>query len=193
MNIGFIGLGNVGSKLSGSLIRNGHDVTVLDLNPALVAEKVATGAKPVESPVQLMRDCDAVITCLPSPAASNAVMQEMLPEVCEGKIWMEMSTTDQAEAVRLGNLVIEAGGAAADCRVSGGCHRADTGNISIFAGCDRVTFERILPLPLVYHWLGRVGHERHDVIAFSQNDSVVSVAFLIAPRMDSDSIIETAF
>ena len=59
---------------------------------------------------------------------------------------MEMSTTDQAEAVRLGGLVIEAGGSAVDCPVSGGCHRADTGNISIFAGCDRATFERILPL-----------------------------------------------
>ena len=79
MKIGFIGLGNVGSKLSGSLIRNGHDLTVLDLNPDLMAEKVATGAKPAESPAQLMRDCDAVITCLPSPAASSAVMQEMLP------------------------------------------------------------------------------------------------------------------
>jgi 3-hydroxyisobutyrate dehydrogenase len=146
MKIGFIGLGNVGGKLSGSLIRNGHDVTVLDLNPDLVAEKVATGAKAADNAAQMMRDCDAVITCLPSPAASNAVMQEMLPEVCEGKIWMEMSTTDQAEAVRLGNLVVEAGGAAVDCPVSGGCHRADTGNISIFAGCDRATFERILPL-----------------------------------------------
>ena len=146
MKIGFIGLGNVGGKLSGSLIRNGHDVSVLDLNPDRVAEKIGKGAKAGESPAQLMRDCDVVITCLPSPAASNAVMQKMLPEVCEGKIWMEMSTTDQAEAVRLGNLVIEAGGAAADCPVSGGCHRADTGNISIFAGCDRATFERILPL-----------------------------------------------
>jgi|TARA_E500000178_G_scaffold326665_1_gene355084 3-hydroxyisobutyrate dehydrogenase len=146
MKIGFIGLGNVGSKLSGSLIRNGHGVTVLDLNPDRVAEKITKGAKAAESAAQLMRDCDAVITCLPPPAASNAVMQEMLPEVCEGKIWMEMSTTDQAEAVRLGHLVIEAGGAAVDCPVSGGCHRADTGNISIFAGCDRATFERILPL-----------------------------------------------
>ena len=33
-----------------------------------------------------------------------------------------------------------------DCPVSGGCHRAATGNISVFAGCDRATFERILPL-----------------------------------------------
>lgn len=146
MKIGFIGLGNVGGKLSGSLLRNGFDLMVYDLDPDLVAQKVAKGATAGESPAQMMRDCDAVITCLPSPAASDAVMQDMLPEVCNGKIWMEMSTTDQAEAERLGGLVIGAGGAAVDCPVSGGCHRADTGNISILAGCDRATFERILPL-----------------------------------------------
>jgi 3-hydroxyisobutyrate dehydrogenase len=146
MRIGFIGLGNVGGKLSGSLLRNGFDLNVHDLNADLVADMVARGATAGQSPEQMMRDCDAVITCLPSPTASDAVMQEMLPEICEGKIWMEMSTTDQAEAERLGGLVIAAGGAAVDCPVSGGCHRADTGNISIFAGCDRTTFERILPL-----------------------------------------------
>ncbi len=145
MKVGFIGLGNVGAKLSGSLLRNGIDLTVHDLNPDLVAQFVAKGAKPAENPAQLMRDCDAVITCLPSPAASDAVMQQMLPEVVDGKIWMEMSSTDEAEVKRLGALVIAAGGAAVDCPVSGGCHRADTGNIAIFAGCDRATFERILP------------------------------------------------
>jgi len=145
MKVGFIGLGNVGHKLSGSLLRNGVDLTVHDLNSDLVDLFVEKGAKRGESPAQLMRDCDAVITCLPSPAASDAVMQEMLPEVKAGKIWMEMSTTDEAEAKRLGAMVIERGGAAVDCPVSGGCHRADTGNIAIFAGCDRATFERILP------------------------------------------------
>ena len=145
MKVGFIGLGNVGGKLSGSLLRNGTDLTVHDLNAELVAELVEKGAKAAESPEQLMRDCDAVITCLPSPAASDAVMQEMLPEVGSGKIWMEMSTTDEAEAKRLGAEVIKRGGAAVDCPVSGGCHRAASGNISIFAGCDRETFERILP------------------------------------------------
>ena len=146
MKIGFIGLGNVGGKLSGSLLRNGHDLTVHDLNGDLVADFVARGAKAATSPAQMMRDCDVVITCLPSPAASAAVMQQMLPEVGPGKIWMEMSTTDADEIRRLGGLVIAACGAAVDCPVSGGCHRADTGNISIFAGCDRATFERILPL-----------------------------------------------
>jgi 3-hydroxyisobutyrate dehydrogenase len=146
MKIGFIGLGNVGGKLSGSLLRNGHDLTVHDLNADLVSDFVARGAKAATSPAQMMRDCEVVITCLPSPAASDAVMQQMLPEVGPGKIWMEMSTTDADEIRRLGGLVIAAGGAAVDCPVSGGCHRADTGNISIFAGCDRATFERILPL-----------------------------------------------
>ena len=50
MKIGFIGLGNVGSKLSGSLIRNGYDITVPDLNPILMAQKkVVTGAKPANN------------------------------------------------------------------------------------------------------------------------------------------------
>ena len=146
MKVGFIGLGNVGGKLSGSLLRNGVELMVHDLNEDFVKAKVAAGAVAGESPARMMRECDAVITCLPSPAASAAVLKEMLPEVKAGKIWMEMSTTDEAEVKRIGAEVIAAGGAAVDCPVSGGCHRADTGNISIFAGCDRETFERILPL-----------------------------------------------
>jgi 3-hydroxyisobutyrate dehydrogenase len=146
MKVGFIGLGNVGGKLSGSLLRNGVDLYVHDLNADFVAAKVADGATDGTSPADVMQTCDVVITCLPSPAASAAVMAEMLPHVGPGKIWMEMSTTDPDEIKRLGAAVIDAGGAAVDCPVSGGCHRADTGNISIFAACDRPTFERILPL-----------------------------------------------
>ncbi|MGR3563936.1 MAG: NAD(P)-dependent oxidoreductase [Heliomarina sp.] len=146
MRVGFIGLGNVGGKLSGSLIRNGVAVSVFDLNSALVDKAVEKGATKAADAAAIMRDSDVVITCLPSPAASDAVMTEMLPEVTQGKTWLEMSTTDEAEIRRLGALVIEKGGAAVDCPVSGGCHRADTGNISIFAGCDRDTFDRVLPL-----------------------------------------------
>ncbi|WP_353350505.1 NAD(P)-dependent oxidoreductase [Aquicoccus sp. SU-CL01552] len=146
MKVGFIGLGNVGSKLAGSLLRNGFDLTVLDRKPDLVANFTARGAGGADSAAALMRNNDVVITCLPSPAASAEVMTEMLPEVGPGKTWLEMSTTDEAEIRRLAALVTQKGGAAVDCPVSGGCHRADTGNISIFAGCDRETFERVLPL-----------------------------------------------
>ncbi|MEM6728273.1 MAG: NAD(P)-dependent oxidoreductase [Pseudomonadota bacterium] len=146
MQIGFIGLGNVGGKLAGSLLRNGQALQVHDLNGALVDAFVARGAEAGGSPEAMMKACDAVVTCLPSPAASAAVMDEMLPEVASGKIWLEMSTTDAAEVTRLGALVEARGGAAVDCPVSGGCHRAATGNISIFAGAERETFERVLPL-----------------------------------------------
>lgn len=146
MQIGFIGLGNVGGKLAGSLLRNGVDLMVHDLSPPLVDGFVARGAKAATSPAQMMADCDVVITCLPSPAACDAVVTAMLPAVTDGKIWMEMSTTDAQEVARLAGEVAARGGAAVECPVSGGCHRADTGNISIFAGCDRPTFERVLPI-----------------------------------------------
>ena len=94
MKVGFIGLGNVGGKLAGSLLRNGHDLSVHDLDPALVAGFVARGAKDGENPAALMRENEVVVTCLPSPAACESVLTEMLPEIGPGKIWLEMSTTD---------------------------------------------------------------------------------------------------
>ena len=149
MKIGFIGLGNVGGKLAGSLLRNGFDLTVRDLDRDAAQPFLAAGAHWGENPGQMMRAADAVITCLPSPAASASVLEAeegLLSAVGDGKIWMEMSTTDEAEVRRLGEKVSALGGEPVDCPVSGGCHRADTGNISIFAGCERSTFERILPL-----------------------------------------------
>ncbi|KHA52899.1 NAD(P)-dependent oxidoreductase [Sulfitobacter geojensis] len=146
MKVGFIGLGNVGGKLAGSLLRNGVDLAVYDLNAGSVADFVARGARDGGSAAALMQDCDAVITCLPSPAACAAVVAEMLPHVGAGKIWMEMSTTDAQQIKDHAAAVIAAGGEAVDCPVSGGCHRADTGNISIYAGCTRDTFERVLPV-----------------------------------------------
>lgn len=153
--VGFIGLGNVGGKLAGSLLRNGVHLTVRDLDPHATDRFVAGGASRAGSPRELAAGVDVVITCLPSPAASASVMEApdgVLAGLRPGSVWMEMSTTDADEIVRLAARVGEVGGAAVDCPVSGGCHRADTGNISIFAGCDRATFERVLPLLTV---LGR--------------------------------------
>ena len=146
--IGFIGLGNVGSKLAGNLLRHGTDLTVLDLNPDIVAEFVARGAKTAASPRSMADEVDIVITCLPSPAASADVMERadgILAGLTPGKIWLEMSTTDSAEVARLAARVEAKGATAMDCPVSGGCHRAATGNISIFAGGRREAFERVLP------------------------------------------------
>lgn len=110
---------------------------------------VDAGAKPGISPEAMAREADVVITCLPSPAISAEVLESdkgLLKGLGPGKIWAEMSTTDQAEVVRLGEKVAALGARSIDCPVSGGCHRAATGNISIFAGADRDTFETMLPL-----------------------------------------------
>ncbi|MDG1192697.1 MAG: NAD(P)-dependent oxidoreductase [Arenicellales bacterium] len=149
MKIGFIGLGNVGGKLAGSLIRNGYDVLVRDLDPSLEQNFVERGASSGENPAQMTRACDLLITCLPSPTISAEVMEGndgALGEMCAGKIWAEMSTTDDQEVRRLGQKVVDAGGEPIDCPVSGGCHRAATGNISIFAGTERSTFDKVLPV-----------------------------------------------
>ena len=149
MKVGFIGLGNVGGKLAGSLLRNGVDLTVRDLDRAVAQRFLDRGAHWGESPAVMAAACDVIITCLPSPAASAAVVEGtdgILTGLTPGTVWAEMSTTDQEEVLRLGALIQERGGHAVDCPVSGGCHRAASGNISIFAGCERATFERLLPL-----------------------------------------------
>ena len=149
MKIGFIGLGNAGGKLAGSLLRNGFDLTVRDLNDFLVNDFIDRGASSTGSPKEMAQRCDIVITCLPSPQACSEVMESkdgIIAGLSEGKIWLEMSTTDEAEIRRIGALVEMTGALPIDCPVSGGCHRADTGNISIFAGCKREAFEKALPI-----------------------------------------------
>ena len=149
MKIGFIGLGNVGGKLAGSLVRNKFDVMVRDLDREVAQPFLDMGADWGASPKEMAEACDIVITCLPSPAACASVMEAedgIINGLSAGKIWAEMSTTDESEVRRLGALVSAKGAAPVDCPVSGGCHRAATGNISIFAGCERETFDRMLPV-----------------------------------------------
>ena len=149
MKIGFIGLGNVGGKLAGSLLRNGFELHVRDLDRDAAKTLLAHGATWWDSTGAMTQEVDVVITCLPSPQASAAVMEEqdgILDNLTPGKIWAEMSTTDEAEVKRLGSLVLEKGGEPMDCPVSGGCHRAATGNISIFVGSERSAFEKAMPL-----------------------------------------------
>jgi 3-hydroxyisobutyrate dehydrogenase len=149
LRIGFIGLGNVGSQLAGNLLRHGADLTVRDVDAERLAALVARGARAAASPRALAASVEVVITCLPSPAVCAAVMEAedgVLAGLGPGALWLEMSTTGHEEVCRLGARVAERGATALDCPVSGGCHRAASGNISIFAGGTRAAFERALPV-----------------------------------------------
>ena len=140
MKVGFIGLGNVGAKLAGSLLRNEVDLVVRDLNVEAAQNLLDNGANWADSPKEMAEKCDLVITCLPSPTICAEVMEApegVIAGLSAGKIWLEMSTTDESEVRRLGDLVKNVGAFPLDGPVSGGCHRAASGNIAILVGGDR--------------------------------------------------------
>jgi len=148
MKVGFIGLGNVGGKLAGSLLRNNFDLTVRDLDKNLTQSFKDLGAKVANSAKELAEQVDLIITCLPSPKICAEVMEAedgVINGLSENKIWLEMSTTDEAEIKRISKKIIAKKAIPLDGPVSGGCHRAATGNIAIFVGGERKAFEKILP------------------------------------------------
>ena len=149
MKVGFIGLGNVGGKLAKSLLRNKFDLTVRDLDNNLNDSFADLGAKVASSPKELAEQVDLIITCLPSLQTCAEVMEAedgVINGLSENKVWLEMSTTDESEVKRLGQKVSTKKAIPLDGPVSGGCHRAATGNITIFVGGDRKAFENILPV-----------------------------------------------
>jgi 3-hydroxyisobutyrate dehydrogenase len=152
MKVGFIGLGNVGGKLAGSLLRNNFDLTVRDLDKNLTQSFKDLGAKVVNSAKELAEQVDLIITCLPSPKICAEVMEAddgVISGLSENKIWLEMSTTDEAEIKRISKKIIAKKAIPLDGPVSGGCHRATTGNIAIFVGGERNAFDKILPALMV--------------------------------------------
>ena len=76
MKIGFIGLGNVGGKLAGSLLRNKFNLTVIDLDDNLVKDFISKGSATAKSPKELAEKVDLIITCLPSPKICSEVMEK---------------------------------------------------------------------------------------------------------------------
>ena len=131
------------------MLRNKFDLTVIDLDSSLTKDFVAKGASATNSPKELAQKVDIIITCLPSPSVCSEVMESqdgVINGLSKNKIWLEMSTTDSKEVKRIGELVKSKGAIPLDAPVSGGCHRATTGNIAIFVGGERKLFERILPV-----------------------------------------------
>jgi len=148
MKIGFIGLGNVGGKLAASLLRNKFNLIVRDVDKKLTKKFYDQGALVANSPKEIAEKADLIITCLPSPEICSKVMEAedgVIKGLSNNKIWLEMSTTDSAEVKRIGALVKSTGAIPLDCPVSGGCHRAATGNIAILVGGDKNSFKEILP------------------------------------------------
>ncbi len=137
MKYGFIGLGNLGVKLASSLARAGFELRVHDLDRASAAPVLEAGGLWAESPAAAAEGVDGLITCLPSPAASAAVMlgeAGALAAMPPGATWIEMSTTETAEIKRMAGLAAGRGITTLEAPVTGGVHRAATGEITALVG-----------------------------------------------------------
>jgi 3-hydroxyisobutyrate dehydrogenase len=148
MRYGFIGLGNLGVQLAGSLLREGFSLAVHDRNRTAAEPLLAHGAAWAATPRELAARCDAVITCLPSPAVSEAVLagpDGILAGLQRGGAWIEMSTLGREEILRLAALAAEHGIGTLESPVTGGVHKAASGEITILAGGDKALFAAHLP------------------------------------------------
>ncbi len=141
MNYGYIGLGNLGGHLAASLIRAGHSVTVYDRNPALAERHRALGASVAASVAELAGQADHVFTCLPSPAASEAVLAELLTGLKPGSTWIENSTLGRDDVLRMAGLARTCNVRMLEAPVTGGVHLAAKGQITVLAGGDADLFD----------------------------------------------------
>jgi 3-hydroxyisobutyrate dehydrogenase len=148
MRYGYIGLGHLGGHLAASLLRAGFALTVHDRDRAAAESLIAKGAAWADSPKALAARCDAVITCLPSPAVSEVVLagpDGILAGLAKGGAWIEMSTLGRDEVQRLAALAATNGIAVLECPVTGGVHKAADGEITVLVGGDQALFQRHQP------------------------------------------------
>jgi 3-hydroxyisobutyrate dehydrogenase len=145
MRYGFIGLGHLGSPLATSLARAGFDLTVHDTARERAELPEAAGARWAPGIGELAAAVDAVITCLPSPSVSEKVLREILAHARPGTTWIEMSTNGREEIVRLASLAEAAGLRVLECPVTGGVHKAASGEITVLVGGDPALFETHRP------------------------------------------------
>jgi 3-hydroxyisobutyrate dehydrogenase len=141
MQYGFVGLGHLGRHLAANLARGGFELGVFDLDRSAADTALAAGASWAPSVTDLARASDALITCLPSPAATAAVLEEALPVMRRGSAWIEMSTNDFAQIEGLASRAADRGIGTLACPVTGGVHRAEAGDITVLVGGAQQLFD----------------------------------------------------
>jgi 3-hydroxyisobutyrate dehydrogenase len=144
--IGFIGLGSLGEGLCNSLVTAGYPVTVNDLNKSLASRLLAAGATWADSVADTCKDANVIITVLPSPAVSRRVVEGkngVFDNLKPGGTWIEMSTTDMDDLLRLSDVAKSKGIKVLECPVTGGVHLANSGEITVLVGGEESTFKGV--------------------------------------------------
>ncbi|MBI1386684.1 MAG: NAD-binding protein [Rhizobiales bacterium] len=146
MKYGLVGVGNLGETIARNLLAAGYDLTIHDLRRR--PELEAAGARWAASASEAARDVDGLLTCLPSPQISTAVMTGpggALAAMSEGATWIETSTTDIKAIRHVAGLAAERGVATLEAPVTGGIHRAERGSITMLVGGSKEELDRHRP------------------------------------------------
>ena len=142
MKVGIAGIGKMGAALAQRLSSVGHEMMVWNRT----GDKArATGFKVAESPAQLARDCEVIISILADAAAANAVYDQMAPGA-KGKLFIEMSTVRPDAAKDLAQKIRKAGGAYVEFPVGGTTGPAKEGKLFGFAGGEAADVARARPI-----------------------------------------------
>ena len=146
MDVGFIGLGNIGGPCARHLVEAGHRVTVFDIDDGAVDRAVQLGARAVASAAEVAAGAEAVFLSLPTPEASEAVVagEAGLLAACRpGLVVVDLSTNSVGMARLLFERCRRAGVDYIDCPVSGGAWGADRGDLALMPSGDEAAFARV--------------------------------------------------
>jgi 3-hydroxyisobutyrate dehydrogenase-like beta-hydroxyacid dehydrogenase len=149
MDIGFIGVGQMGGPMARRLLNAGHRLVICDVSADACARLVAQGAESRSTPSQVAADCPTIITSLPSPKEVEIVMRGtdgLLSSVRSDTMVLETSTIGPALSRALAQQFAQAGAVYLDCPVSNGVQAAQAGTLTFMIGGDGAAVERAKPI-----------------------------------------------
>jgi 3-hydroxyisobutyrate dehydrogenase len=149
MKIGFIGLGNMGGPMALNLIKAGHALTVNDIRRNMAEPHLAAGARWADTPADVVRDCELVLTSLPGPKEVEAVClggeNGIIHGIRKGTVYADLSTNSPTVIRSLHATFAERGITMLDAPVSGGVPGARKATLSVMVGGDEATYKQIKP------------------------------------------------
>jgi L-threonate 2-dehydrogenase len=160
--LGFIGLGVLGSAIAGNMAAGGARVLGFDLSAEALERARQDGVVPAGSIAQIARDCPVVFTCLPSPDALAAVIGELTEIAHDGQILVELSTLTVADKEAARERLAAHGRRALDCPVSGNRIMALRKGLTAFCSGEQADYEAVRELLLLFckkeHYVGPFGN-----------------------------------
>jgi 3-hydroxyisobutyrate dehydrogenase len=176
--VGVIGLGNMGSALTNNLLRADMSLCVHDIRPGAGAPFIENGAEWADSPAQLINEVDVVISMVFGPKEIAAVVrgdQGLLAGDCDGKVWIDLTTSDPALMRELASEFSAQGGAAVDAPVTGSLDAAIRGDMIMFVGGEDPVIEQVQFILDVIGQTRRVGGYGNGYVAKLVNNQLWKV------------------